>query len=299
MRPRPIAGAGVSPAITPRHHGLRRAAWWGLHYPAVVRRTAGDFITRYGLWAAVVGASEGLGAAFAAALAARGMNLLLLARRADVLGETARRIRGDWGVEVRSLAIDVADPGVAGALADAAADLEIGVLVYNAAYSPIGNFLDLSQEELLQIVAVNVRAPIVFSRTLVPAMLERRRGAVVLMSSLAGLQGSPRLATYAASKAFNTILAEGLWGELHQHGIDVLASCAGAIRTPGYAETAARDAPGTLDPADVAERTLAALGRGPRVVPGLVNRLASFLTGRLLPRRAAVRLMAANTEDLA
>jgi len=129
-------------------------------------------------------------------------------------------------------------------------------------------------------------------------MLERHRGAVVLMSSLAGLQGSPRIATYAASKAFNTILAEGLWGELHRSGIDVLATCAGAIRTPGYAEITAREAPGMLDPADVAQQTLAALGRGPRLVPGLLNRLASFVTGRVLPRRAAVRLMAANTKNL-
>ncbi len=257
-----------------------------------------DFVTRYGPWATVAGASEGLGAAFATGLAARGMNLLLLARRADLLGEVAQRIRDERGVEVRCLSIDVADPGVAHALSDAAADLEIGVLVYNAAYSPIGNFLDLPQEELLQVIDVNVRAPVVFIRTLVPAMLERHRGAVVLMSSLAGLQGSPRIATYAASKAFNTILAEGLWGELHRSGIDVLATCAGAIRTPGYAEITAREAPGMLDPADVAQQTLAALGRGPRLVPGLLNRLASFVTGRVLPRRAAVRLMAANTKNL-
>jgi len=272
----------------------------GVNYLAAVRRTGekDDFVARYGPWAAVAGASEGLGAAFADALAARGMNLLLLARRADVLGEVAQRIRKERGVEVRPISIDVTDPGVASTLADAAADLEIALLVYNAAYSPIGNFLDAPLEDLLRVADVNVRAPIVFVRTLVPAMVERRRGAVVLMSSLSGLQGSPRIAAYAASKAFNTILAEGLWGELHQKGIDVLASCAGAIRTPGYAETSARDAPGTLDPADVAQQTLAALGRGPRVVPGRINQIASFLTGRVLPRKAAVRLMAANTRDL-
>lgn len=270
----------------------------GLAYPAAVRRAAEDFVTRYGSWAAVAGASEGLGAAFADALAARGMNLLLLARRAGALGEVAGRIGSERGVEVRPLAMDVADPGVASALADAARDLEIGVLVYNAAFAPIGNFLDVPREELLQAVDVNVRGPIVFTRTLAPAMRERRRGAVVLMASLSGLQGSPRIATYAATKAFNLILAEGLWGELREHGIDVLASCAGAIRTPRYAQSSARDAPGTLDAADVAEQTLAALGRGPRVVPGGVSRIASFLAGRLLPRRAAIRIMAANTRDL-
>jgi short-subunit dehydrogenase len=263
-----------------------------------VRRVAGNFVTRYGPWAAVAGASEGLGAAFADALAARGLNLLLLARRADALEEVAQRIRGKRGVEVRPLRVDLADPGVGGALNDAAADLEIGVLVYNAAFAPIGNFLELSQADLLRVVDVNIRTPIVFIRSLVPPMLERRRGGVVLMSSLAGLQGSPRIATYAASKAFNTVLAEGLWGELRQNGIDVLASCAGAIRTPGFAETSTHDAPGTLDPGEVAQQTLAGLGRGPRVVPGLVNRIASFAMERVLPRKLAVRLMAANTRDL-
>ncbi len=278
--------------------GLRGASQ-GVHYAAPVRSDPADFVARYGAWAAVAGASEGLGAAFAEALAARGMNLLLLARRANVLGELAGRIRGERGDEVRTLAIDLVDPDLPVALAEASQGLEIGVAVYNAAFSPVGDFLEVRPSDLLRVVDVNVRAPVVFVRALAPAMVGRRRGAVVLMSSLAGLQGSPRIATYAASKAFNVILAEGLFGELRRQGVDVLASCAGAIRTPGYAALSRRDAPGTLDPAEVAEQTLSALRKGPRVVPGRLNRLASLLTGRLLPRRAAIRLMAANTRDLA
>ena len=85
------------------------------------------------------------------------------------------------------------------------------------------------------------------------------------MSSLAGNQGSPKIATYAASKAFNIILAEGLWHELKRHGSMLLASCAGAISTPGYKNAQnAKEAPGTLDAATVAEKTLNALGKGPR-----------------------------------
>jgi len=257
-----------------------------------------NFVGRYGPWAAVAGASEGLGAAFADALAARGLNLFLMARRADVLEGVAERIRRERGVATRCLAIDMADPGLGGALDAATADLELGLLVYNAAFAPVGTFLDLPEASLLQAVDVNVRGPVVFVRRLAPALRARGRGAVILMSSLSGLQGSPRIATYAASKAFNTILAEGLWGELREHGIDVLASCAGAIRTPGYAGTATREAPGTLDPEEVVRWTLAALGRGPRVVPGWLNGVAALLTARLLPRGLAVRLMAANTKDL-
>ena len=116
---------------------------------------------------------------------------------------------------------------------------------------------------------------------------------------MAGFQGAPRLATYAATKAFNTVLGEGLWGELAPAGVDVLVSCAGAVRTPGYQKSAKGDAPGTLDAPVVAERTLDALGHGPTVVPGATNRVARFMLGRVLPRRAAISIMASSTKDLA
>lgn len=264
---------------------------------AVAQRDV-DFMARYGPWAVVAGASEGLGAAFAEELAARGLSLLLMARRADALEALAERIRREWRVETRCLAIDVGDPGLGPALDEATSGLELGTLVYNAAFAPVGRFLDLPEADLEKVVDVNVRGPVVLVRRLAPALCVRGHGAVILMSSLAGLQGSPRIATYAASKSFNAILAEGLCWELREEGVDVVVSCAGAIRTPGYAGTARRDAPGTLDPEAVVRETLAALGRGPRVVPGRINRMAAFLTGRLLSRRAAVRLMAANTKDL-
>ena len=91
---------------------------------------------------------------------------------------------------------------------------------------------------------------------------------------------------------------ESLWAETRGQGIDVVACCAGAIRTPGYASTAGKDAPGTLDPEVVAERSLRALGRGPVVIPGFVNRTAALLLGRFLPRRTAIAIMAGNTGNL-
>ena len=118
------------------------------------------------------------------------------------------------------------------------------------------------------------------------------------MSSLAGFQGSPRLATYAASKAFNTVLGESLWGELATAWRRRPRVVRRRDPHAGLPKTAKRDAPGTLDAADVAERTLAALGKGPIVVPGAINKLARFFLGRLLSRRAAVGVMARNTTDL-
>lgn len=118
------------------------------------------------------------------------------------------------------------------------------------------------------------------------------------MSSMAGFQGAPRIATYAASKAFTTVLGESLWSELSPKGVDVVVSCAGAIRTPNYLGSSKAEAPGTLDASAVAEASLGALGRGPTVVPGTTNQLARFVLGRFLSRRAAISIMGKSTKEL-
>ncbi len=246
----------------------------------------------------MAGASEGLGAAFAEQLAERGMDVVLIARRGDLLAELADRLAARHGVEARCLVLDLADRGFAGALAEAVAGLDLGVVIYNAAHVPVGPFLDAEPEVFERVVDVNVLGPLRLVRALAPGMCARGRGAVVLMSSLSGLQGSPRVSAYAASKAFNMIFAEGLWHELRSHGVEVAACLAGATRTPGYRRSFDRDVPGMLPSGEVARRTLDALGRGPRIVPGLVNRIAAQLMGRLLPRRAAIRLIAGNTKHL-
>jgi short-subunit dehydrogenase len=257
------------------------------------------FTERYGAWALVAGASEGLGAAFARALAERGMNLVLVARRKAVLDGLAEDLRGAFGVEVRCCDGDLASLSFLETLRVACSGLDIGLIVYNATQAPVGEFASAPTEDLMRVVDVNVRAPVALLRAFLLPMLARGRGAVVLMTSLAGNQGAPRIAAYAASKAFTRVLAEGLWHELKSRGIDVVACCAGAVRTPGYAVTAGKDAPGTLDPEEVVEQTLRALGRGPVVIPGFVNRAANVLMSRLLPRRVAIGIMARSTSGLA
>jgi short-subunit dehydrogenase len=226
------------------------------------------------------------------------MNLVLLARRADVLGALAGDLASRRGVEVRPLACDLADARFAEDLSRCVSGLDVGVAVYNAAYSFVAPLMERPLEDALRVVDVNVRGPLRFAHTLVPAMIGRGRGALVLMSSLAGFQGSPKLSVYAASKAFNMVLGESLWAELAPSGIDVLASCAGAIRTPGYGRALQKEAPGTLDAADVVEQTLAGLGHGPVVVPGGVNKLATFFMRRLATRKGAIGIMGKSVSGL-
>jgi short-subunit dehydrogenase len=257
------------------------------------------FVDRYGPWAVVAGASEGLGAAFARALASRGMNLVLIARRKSILDTLASEYRQLYNIEVLCLEIDLNMPDFLIKLQSSLSGLEVGMVVYNAASAPVGDFDTLDLADLLRVVQVNVASPVALVHSLLPPMIKRQRGALILMSSLAGNQGLPRLATYAASKAFNTVLAEGLWHELKGRGIDVLVCCAGAVRTPGYAKTAGSDALGTLDADLVIEQTLRALRRGPRVIPGFINQAANWILSRIVSRRMAIGIMAGSTKNLA
>ncbi len=253
-----------------------------------------DFAARYGPWAVVAGASEGLGAAFARELAARGLNLVLLARRKDALDGLAASL----GVTVRAVAVDLARPDLAGAVAEAIGDVDVGLLVYNAAYAPVGAFADLALADKLRVVDTNCRGPVTLADALAPRLRRRGRGGIVLMSSLTAFFGSPRLATYGATKAFNLALGEALWAELRPDGVDVLVCCAGATRTPGFERQTGGDGPRAMAAEAVVREALAALGRRPVLVPGRVNRFAAWLLARVLPRRAAVSIMAGQTRRL-
>ena len=251
-----------------------------------------SFPERYGAWAVVAGAGEGLGAAFAMDLARRGMNVMLIARRYRHIEKVAEELKAAHDVEACCLVRDLGRPGTISDVETELTGKEVGVVVYNAAHIPLGSFLETDASDIEQAVAVNVRSPIALIRALAPDMLSRRRGGIVLMSSLAGLRGSPGLVTYSSTKAFNIILGEGLWKELRKNGIDVVTCIAGAVRTPGYARYSSRDTLGIQAPELVARRTLDALPNGPRFIPGFMNRLSAQLLSHLLPRRAAIALLA-------
>ena len=256
------------------------------------------FKEKYGRYALVAGGSDGLGFAFAEALARRGLDLVLIARRLERLESAAARLKETYKIDVISIAADMADyenvKNLIGAL-----DVPIGLLVYNAAFAPIGLFENTDEERLALAAAVNVKTPLLLAKLLSAPMIQRKRGGIVLMSSLAGGQGSPKLAAYAATKSFNAVLAEGLWKELKPRGVDALACCAGAVSTPGYQQAEKiKRAPGTLDADKVAEKTLNALGKRPIIIPGAINKIGRFALTRLLSRKAAISIMSKNTGGL-
>jgi short-subunit dehydrogenase len=261
-----------------------------------------EFVERYGPWAVVAGASEGIGASFSQKLAARGMNLVLVARRAGPLEELASELRHRHGVEVKVHPLDLGSPDAVAGMSAATEGLDVGLMIYNAAYSPIGAFLDVDVGEHLKAVDVNIHGPLRLSHYFGRRFVRRGKGGIILMSSMSGFQGTAMVANYAATKAYDMVLAEGLWYELQRHGVDVLACVAGATLTPSYESSTDRIPTSGLarpmPPDEVTEQALLDLGQRPRGVSGGRNRFASMLLSRLLPRRAAVNMVSRETERL-
>lgn len=256
---------------------------------------------RYGPWAVVAGAAVGLGAAWAAQLAADGLDLILIDRDAEPLRDTARAIEAGHGVAVRPVVLELGRSDLVDVLRAEIADREIGLLVYNAAIASVAPFLAFDPAHAQAMLDVNCRAPMALAHWLLPAMVARRRGGLILMSSLSGNVGSAQLAVYAATKAFLRVLAEALWAELRPQGVDVLAVQPGSTRTPGWLSSQPGDdviaGMPVMEPADVVREAIAALGVEPVIVPGDVNRQGAAAMAQL-PRAQAIELMSAVTARL-
>ena len=185
----------------------------------------------------VAGASEGIGAAFATFLAAEGMDLVLIARRLHPLQQLADLLENKYKVNVMCISCDLSGENALHEIEEGLNGREISLLIYNAALSYIGPFIKNSAENHSMAVRVNMITPMKMVRLYGEKMLTLGKGGIVLMTSLAGFQGSGYLSVYAATKAFNRILAESLWYEWKNSGVDVIACCAGATATPGFKNT--------------------------------------------------------------
>jgi short-subunit dehydrogenase len=260
----------------------------------------GDFGQKYGRWAVIAGASEGIGAALADQLAARGVDLVLIARNGRLLDEVAARAREDNGVQTRVVVQDLTDPDAGATVAAATDGLEVGLLIYNAGASDRTNaFLDNELDYSLKQIKLDCIGPTVLAHHFGTAMRERGRGGIVLVSSLACLAGSATLAMYSAVKAFQHNFAEGLWAELRPHGVDVCCTPLGMTYTPAFARMGIEYDPAAhMLPEDVAGEIIANIGNGPVHVVGENNRAASSAVWTI-DRRALVEMMTTASLDFA
>jgi short-subunit dehydrogenase len=246
---------------------------------------------KYGDWALVTGASAGIGEQLARALAARGFNIIVTARRAGLLQSLAQELSSQYGVETRAVACDLAIDEQVDALIAEAARVPLGIVISNAGFGAKKEFLQHDKAHMEAMIRTNCLAAMKLAHGVLPAMVQRRRGAYVFTGSIEGYLPFPWSAPYAASKAFIHSLGAALWQEMQPHNIDVLVLSPGATNTdaPLSQGVPPENLGGMMQPRDVAELTLLQIGRRVYFTPGLHNRVMVGLL-RLLPTRLALKL---------
>lgn len=250
----------------------------------------------------VTGASKGLGASFAQSLAARGANLVLVARSSDALTVLASELERAHRVQVTTISADLSGPDEVTRVDKLLEQqgIDIDILINNAGYGLSGDFLSNPCEQELGQVALNVNALMSMTHVFGNRMASRQRGGIINVASNASFQAVPYQATYAATKAFVLHFTEAIAYELAEKGVQVMASCPGPTATSFFDQMHSSMTAAQMDSsASVAENTLNAFARGQRVAyPGRASVRVGALAAQLLPRKTVLAIAAAASRKM-
>lgn len=245
-----------------------------------------EFVEKYGPWALVTGASGGIGSEYARQLAEKGLNVVLVARSADKLESLAKDLQQEHGVQVRAVPADLSNPGFLDGLRLATRDIDVGLLVNNAGSWDFGSFLENDPNKKLDVIRVNVEAPMLLIHEYAGKMAERGQGGIINVGSGSGLHGVPGQANYSATKGYLLNLTESLYHELKPQGVDVEIVNPGPVL--GDAAQGSYDLSKVpmqkVTAGEVVEHSLAKLGKKCSTIPGWFNRAAMWMALRVLPR---------------
>ncbi len=249
-----------------------------------------------GKWALVTGASAGIGIALATQLAEGGTHLVLTARRRDRLEELSGKLKAAHGIQTEVFDADLAQPETPEKIYAFTKQkgIAIDLLINNAGFGQYGEFAQVDTQRLVDMVQVNCTAVVHLTRLFLPDMIARRRGDVLILASTASFQAVPYISTYAATKAFDLLFAEGLAEEMKPHGIRVCALCPGSTESEFHAVAGQEQfATKNQETAEKVARTgLQALVAGKSyVISGLGNYLGAQ-SQRIVPRRLVTRIAA-------
>ena len=246
--------------------------------------------------ALVTGASSGLGAAYAAELARRGSNLILVARRKSALDKLALELTKGHGVDVTVIEMDLSEPDSADRLLARLKETSLSpdILINNAGFGTSGRLAGDDPKRIQDEVTLNVVTLVNLTRMLLPAMLERNSGAIVNIASTAAYQPVPGMAVYAATKAFVLSFTEAVWGETRKSNVRVLAVSPGATATEFFDVAGAKPSTGLAPISAVIETTFKALDAKtstPSVIVGGRNALLAGLS-KLMPKKTVIAVAA-------
>jgi len=248
-----------------------------------------SYAEQYGPWALITGASAGIGEEFVKQLARRGLNILLVARRAEKLTEIASFVEQEYGVQTRVLACDMSHNDFLSVIKEASEDLDIGMLINNAgAASFHGRFLSRDLDTINQSVHFSITVQLTLLHHFGNKMAERGKGGIVQVASATGHLPMPYMVEYSSCKAFQLTMGEGLNYELKRQGIDIL------VLSPGATKTERVDFGMEVEPVVLA--ALKGLGKEPSVIPGIFNKVLIWTRKHLMSRKQSLRSCGAYQE---
>ncbi|WP_159084350.1 SDR family NAD(P)-dependent oxidoreductase [Dongshaea marina] len=259
-------------------------------------------LEKYGPWALVTGGTSGIGAALAEELAKAGINLLLAARNQQKLEQQAQSLTSRHSIEVATISVDLSQKDAYRELIDKSEGYEIGLFIPSAALENNGKFTQIAAEDELRLLQLNVISVYALTHHFARKMQERKKGGILLITSLSGIMPSPYFANYAGSKAYVQNLGYSLNWELKRYNIDVSVLTPGPTSTPmleGTGVDFAKTPMSIMSPQSVAKIALKGLGRKVVIVPGLKNRIMAFMLKYLISTRAAIAMNGKMMEKVA
>ncbi len=248
------------------------------------------FLKKYGTWAIVTGATDGLGKQFAIQLAAIGFNLVVVARRKNLLDDLSKELNASYKVDCISIDLDLSTNDAVTLLYEKTSHLDIGLIVAAAGFGTSANLIDADIKVEKQLIDLNCRSLMEMSHIFGKKFSTQKKGGMILISSLLGFHGAFGTANYAASKAYVQALGEALYFELRKYNVDVLTVAPGPINT-GFAAAAGMEFSMALKPENVAKQSLAALGKKITLLPGFLTKFLYLSLSMLVFRNLKVMVM--------
>lgn len=252
-----------------------------------------SFKEKYGAWALITGGTSGIGEQIANQVAAKGLNIILVARRLNLLEEKAKEIEQVHGVLVKIVQADLSKQEDITKVIEASSHLEVGLFVPCAGVETHGVTTKIPLEKELALIQLNITSVFVLTHFFAGKMVERGSGGVLLVSSIIGHMPNPYLSNYAGSKAYILNFGSSLHWEMKKKGVDVTVLSPGPTETPMMENTDIdmSKSPMTYQkPAIVATYGIEALGKKPVVIPGFKNNMMVFMASRVVSTSSAIKM---------